>query len=176
MNMKRSHLPLVSIAALSFGLFLALPVQAAPRTAKEYKVHNIDVGQGSATLVQTLGGKNILMDTGWDFAGDRLVSALKKIGVKRIDALVISHRHMDHIGGVKHIGDNFAVGKVIGPWAKKGIPVSAMSHLAHLRKDTRKGKTPSNRPLYETAVAGKNFNFGKGFTLETVWPKKHSSG
>ena len=87
---------LLSLLAILATLLLAAPVQAE----KTYKVHNIDVGQGSATLVQTLGGKNILFDTGWDFAGDRLTGYLKKIGVKKIDALVISHRHMDHIGGV----------------------------------------------------------------------------
>ena len=154
-------------------LALATPALAADPT---YKVHNIDVGQGSATLVQTLGGKNILFDTGWDFAGDRLTSYLKKVGVKKLDALVISHRHMDHIGGVQKLSEKVPVGKVIGPWAKDGIPKSAMVHLGHLRRDLTKPNGPRNRPLYATATTGKVFDFGKGFVMETLWPRKNSSG
>ena len=141
-----------------------------------YKVHNIDVGQGSATLVQTVGGKNILFDTGWDFAGERLTGYLKKIGVKKLDALVISHRHMDHIGGVQKLSEKVPVDKVIGPWGKDGIPKSAMVHLAHLKRDMGKANGPSNRPLYETATTGKVFDLGGGFVMETLWPRKNASG
>jgi len=162
---------------LAASLVLAASLLCFPAHAeKTYKVHNIDVGQGSATLVQTLGGKNILFDTGWDFAGDRLTAYLKKAGVKKIDALVISHRHMDHIGGVQKLSEKVPVGKVIGPWAKEGIPKSAMVHLGHLRRDLTKPHSPRNRPLYATATTGKVFDFGKGFVMETLWPRKNSSG
>ena len=162
---------LLSLLAILATLLLAAPVQAE----KTYKVHNIDVGQGSATLVQTLGGKNILFDTGWDFAGDRLTGYLKKIGVKKIDALVISHRHMDHIGGVQKLSEKLPVAKVIGPWDKDGIPKSAMVHLGHLRRDLGKANGPRNRPRYQTATTGKVFDFGKGFVMETLWPRKNAS-
>ena len=170
--MHRRLFPTLTMA-LALVLMTALAAGAAPR--KTYKVHNIDVGQGSATLVQTLGGKNILFDTGWDFAGDRLVSYLKQIKVKRLDALVISHRHMDHIGGVRKLSDAVTVKKVIGPWAKDGIPETAMVHLANLRKSHRSPHSPRNRPAYETAVSGKTFDMGHGFTMETLWPKVHTS-
>jgi beta-lactamase superfamily II metal-dependent hydrolase len=172
----RNRRPPSLLLLVLLGLALGLAGEAGARPRRTYRVHNIDVGQGSATLVQTLGGKNILFDTGWDFAGKRLVSYLKRIGVRKLDALVISHRHLDHIGGVQQIGDNFRVDKVIGPWHRDGIPTSAMVHLAHLRKDRRKGKTPQNRPTYLTATAGKVFDFGDGFSLETVWPKRNTSG
>ena len=143
---------------------------------KAIKVHNIDVGQGSATLIQTMNGKNILVDTGWDFAGDRLTHYLKKIGVKRLDAMVITHRHMDHIGAVKNVAEKFPVDKLIGPWAKDKIPTSVMAHVGHLRTDMKKAPGVKNRPKYETAVTGKVFNFGGGFKMETLWPKVHASG
>ena len=162
---------------LSLGLVLATLLFSTSALAEStYKVHNIDVGQGSATLVQTVGGKNILFDTGWDFAGDRLTGYLKKIGVKKLDALVISHRHMDHIGGVQKLSEKVPVDKVIGPWAKDGIPKSAMVHLGHLRRDMTKPNGPHNRPLYATATTGKVFDLGKGFVMETLWPRKNASG
>jgi competence protein ComEC len=101
---------------LALVLFVASVLLAGPaRADNTYKVHNIDVGQGSATLVQTVGGKNILFDTGWDFAGDRLTAYLKKIGVKKLDALVISHRHLDHIGGVQKLSKKIPINKIINP-------------------------------------------------------------
>lgn len=169
--------PLGTLAALTFGLvFLLGQAVAAAPAPQAYKVHNIDVGQGAATLVQTLGGKNILIDTGWDFAGDRLVAYLNKAGIKKIDTLVITHRHMDHIGGVEKVAAAFPVGKVIGPWQKNAIPISAMSHLAHLRKSMTKANGPSNRPDYEGAKTGKVFDYGHGFKMETLWPKVPTSG
>ena len=161
------------ILALAF-LFVTTSAQAVPD--KAIKVHNIDVGQGSATLIQTMNGKNILVDTGWDFAGDRLNHYLKKIGVKRLDAMVISHRHMDHIGAVKNVAEKFPVDKLIGPWSKEAIPTSVMAHVGHLRKDMKKPISAKNRPAYEMASTGKVFDFGGGFKMETLWPKVHASG
>ncbi len=164
---------IISSAVLTLGLLVGT-AQAAPD--KAIKVHNIDVGQGSATLIQTMNGKNILIDTGWDFAGDRLNHYLKKVGVKRLDAMVITHRHMDHIGAVKNVAEKFPVDKLIGPWSKDKIPTSVMAHAAHLRTDMRKAPSARNRPKYETATTGKVFNFGGGFKMETLWPKVHASG
>jgi beta-lactamase superfamily II metal-dependent hydrolase len=163
-------------AAFAGLMLVSIQASAAPRGAQQIQVHNIDVGQGSATLIQTIGGKNILVDTGWDFAGKRLVAYMKKIGVKKLDAVVITHRHMDHIGGAQAVAEAFPVARVIGPWAKSGIPNSAMVHLAHMRKDLNEGKTAGNRPAYQAASTGKVFDFGNGFKLETLWPKVPSSG
>ena len=160
-------------------LLLSAAVAAAarqPTAAGEIKVHNIDVGQGNATLIQTPSGKNILVDTGWDFASQRLIAYLRQAGVTKLDALVITHRHMDHIGGVRAIAESFPVAKLIGPWEASAIPVSAMSHLAHLRSDLSRPKEPGSRPAYEIAVTGKVFDFGDGFRLETLWPRVSPSG
>lgn len=85
-------------------------------------VHFIDVGQGDSALVQTPGGQSILIDTGGrtdEFTtgtgvGDLVVEPyLRKIGVNRIDVLILTHPHEDHCGGatslVKHIPVRLAV-------------------------------------------------------------------
>lgn len=77
----------------------------------------LDVGQGSAVLVRTAGG-SVLYDTGpavpegFD-AGERVVApALHALGVRRLDAVVVSHGDGDHAGGYAAIRRRFAVGAV----------------------------------------------------------------
>ena len=64
----------------------------------------LDVGQGVATVVRTA-GHVLLYDTGPTFgpqadSGNRvIVPFLRAAGVKRLDAMVVSHDHADHSGG-----------------------------------------------------------------------------
>ena len=60
----------------------------------------LDVGQGDSTLF-VVDGKTILIDAGEVDMGDRVVSDLRKLGVTRIDLLVATHPHSDHIGGMQ---------------------------------------------------------------------------
>jgi competence protein ComEC len=85
---------------------------------RELTVHFIDVGQGDSILVQTPGGKNMLIDTGGrpgEFntgtgTGDQVVEPyLRKIGVQRIDILVLTHPHEDHSGGAVSLVKRFPV-------------------------------------------------------------------
>ncbi len=87
-------------------------------------VHFIDVGQGDSILVQTPGGKNLLIDTGgWreEFltgagAGNQVVAPyLRRIGVHRLDVLVLTHPHEDHAGGAAFLVKNFPVGLTLAP-------------------------------------------------------------
>ncbi len=87
-------------------------------------VHFIDVGQGDSILAQTPGGKNMLIDTGgWreEFltgagAGSQVVAPyLRRIGVRRLDVLVLTHPHEDHAGGAAYLVKNFPVGLALAP-------------------------------------------------------------
>lgn len=88
------------------------------RHEHELAVHFIDVGQGDSILVQTPGGKNMLIDAGGrpgeynsgTGAGDQVVEPyLRKIGVQRIDILVLTHPHEDHCGGAVSLIKRFPV-------------------------------------------------------------------
>ncbi|OPZ72630.1 MAG: ComEC family competence protein [Firmicutes bacterium ADurb.Bin456] len=87
-------------------------------------VHFIDVGQGDSILVQTPGGKNMLIDTGgWreEFstgsgAGSQVVAPyLRRIGVRRLDVLVLTHPHEDHAGGAAYLVKSFPVSLALAP-------------------------------------------------------------
>ena len=76
------------------------------------KAHFIDVGQGDAILIQA-SGKNILID-----GGDRdsaVVEYLKSEGIEKLDLVVGTHPHADHIGGLLEVLQEFEVTEVIDP-------------------------------------------------------------
>ncbi len=79
------------------------------------KVHFIDVGQADCILAQLPGGENMLVDAGNNDDGDRVVSYLRSAGVDKIDFLVGTHPHEDHIGGLDMVINNFDIGKVYMP-------------------------------------------------------------
>src|SRR5262249_47379410 len=89
-----------------------LPGDRGPATA-DLRLTVFDVGQGSAALVETPGGARLLVDAG-GFAGssfdvgERVVArALLTLGVRRLDAVAMSHEDFDHAGGVPSILDLF---------------------------------------------------------------------
>jgi competence protein ComEC len=84
----------------------------APAAAAQLTVSVIDVGQGDSILVEFPNGQDMLVDAGDRDAGPSVVEYLRSRGVKRIDVLVASHPHADHIGGVARVLAAFPVGKV----------------------------------------------------------------
>ncbi len=73
----------------------------------------IDVGQGDAWLVRTPRGATMLVDAGPD---DRVIlEKLRALGVRKIDLLVLSHPHADHVEGMPAVISSIPVGRVIEP-------------------------------------------------------------
>lgn len=81
------------------------------------KVHFIDVGQADCILIQAPTGENMLIDAGNNDDKDTIVSYLNAQGVKKIDVLVGTHPHEDHIGSLDTVIDTFDIGKIYMPKA-----------------------------------------------------------
>lgn len=92
-----------------------LPLFAASLlfAAKPLQVHVVDVEGGQATLIVAPSGESMVIDAGWSGRNardaDRIVAACKKAGVKRIDYLVVTHYHEDHVGGVPQLADRIPI-------------------------------------------------------------------
>jgi competence protein ComEC len=64
------------------------------------EIHHIDVGQAESTLLITPSNETILIDTGdWQDEGETVIDYLDGLGIERIDHLIGTHPHADHIGG-----------------------------------------------------------------------------
>src|SRR5579863_4741793 len=94
-------------------LLLMLAALAVVQGAKTLDIYFIDVEGGQSTLIVSPSGQTMLIDTG--YAGnsgrdaDRIAAAAKLAKVKRIDDVLITHLHGDHVGGVPNLLERLPV-------------------------------------------------------------------
>ncbi|MEK3871070.1 ComEC/Rec2 family competence protein, partial [Paenibacillus sp. FSL M7-0831] len=83
--------------------------------SSQLKVHFLDVGQADAILVKNNTG-TIVVDSGGQSTSSEVVGYLNQQGVSKIDYLILTHPHEDHIGGAIDIINNFEVNNIIMPY------------------------------------------------------------
>jgi competence protein ComEC len=98
----------IRIAALA-AIALCLPVLQAQTAAKPMTTYYIDTEGGHSTLYISPSGESLLEDTGspGDRDVDRIMAAITDAGLKQIDYMVLTHYHVDHVGGFSNL-----VGKI----------------------------------------------------------------
>ena len=77
-------------------------------------VDYIDVGQADSILLRNK-DKTMLIDAGTNEQGKNVVSFLNEEGIAKIDYLIGTHPHEDHIGGLDDVINNFDIGKIYMP-------------------------------------------------------------
>jgi len=77
-------------------------------------VKYIDVGQGDCELI-SYGGRSVLIDSGEKDAEDAVFEAIDGLGIKKLDYIIATHPHSDHIGCMDKVIKNYEVGTVIVP-------------------------------------------------------------
>lgn len=127
---------LLAVALMSIP---AAPAIAASRD--ELRVISIDVEGGAATLFVTPQGHALLIDTGWapgmggrrpapgdpppapmPSSAERIVTAARAAGLVRIDYLLLTHYHADHVGGAAALMASFPIGTVLDHGPNRETP------------------------------------------------------
>lgn len=90
------------------------------------QIYYLDVGQGDSELIRLPTGENILIDAGLKSGSNQLTAYLKELGVDKIDILIATHPHADHIGGMEKVIQNFEIGEIYMPKiADDQVPTTA---------------------------------------------------
>lgn len=86
-----------------------------PAGNKKLRVHFLDVGQGDCILIQTPNNKTMLIDAGNKEDYNVINNYIKNLDIKKLDVLVATHPHADHIGSMAEIVSNHEIGDIYMP-------------------------------------------------------------
>ena len=81
------------------------------------RVNYIDVGQGDSIFIQLPNNETMLIDAGEAYESDSVINYLNNLGIKKIDYVVGTHPHTDHIGGLEEVINTFDIGSIYMPRA-----------------------------------------------------------
>ncbi|MBQ2718694.1 MAG: MBL fold metallo-hydrolase [Clostridia bacterium] len=162
----RRHLSLLILAL--FLLAALFSCQRGAITVEKGKicVYFLDVGEGDCILIRTA-DTAILVDTGEadEDVTDTVLSTLRRQGVTRLDCLVLTHPHTDHIGGASAVLEALEVDECLMPYAVAEGEVFSRLLDTLERGDTR---------LLE-AYADRTLTYGD-LTLEILSPERRGYG
>lgn len=128
-------------------------------TQNVMKVSYIDVGQGDSILVQ-VNGKNLLIDAGPNESTDKLMSYLSKQNIKKLDFIVATHPHEDHIGAMDTVIKKYDIGEFYAP--KKMTTTKTFENMVNALK--------SKNIKINAAAAGVSLDLGKNVKCEMIAP------
>jgi len=130
-----------------------------PGSGEELRVHFIDVGQGDSILIH---GPDIaiLIDAGPRGAGETVVDYLRSKGVTKLDLVISTHPHEDHIGGMIQVLKAFEVTEVMDP----GVAHTSKTFEEYLDLIDSKGIR------FTEARAGMSRKLGGGIRLDILHP------
>ena len=139
-------------------LFVVL-LQQIPAEEHDFslRIDFLSVGQGESTLITFADNRRMLIDgggalheSGWDIGRQLLLPALRKMGVKRIDYLVLTHAHPDHLQGIKSVAEALPVGEFWESGRNAGEEYRRLKEILALRGVPLKG-LDSSSPAAEIA-------------------------
>ena len=158
--------PVVLSGTLALVVFILIIMR--PIFDNDLKIVFVDVGQGDCIYIRSPDGKHILVDGGgmptemtdYDIGAQVVVPFLLKNGVKKLDAVVMSHAHDDHMGGLLSVIEDLEVGTFMEyPPREQSIQYQDLRNLV------------DNKGI-ERLVAenGQTYKIGKDMFLDILYP------
>ena len=150
-------MPHATSRTLALGVLMAVALAIGVVTtpaAGTLDIYWIDVEGGASTLIVTPQGQSVLMDTGFATADDRDASRIahvvtKEAGLQRLDYVLISHFHADHVGGLAALAKRVEIGAFIdhGESVEEGAHPLARDYAALAGARRRSVKAGERLPL-----------------------------
>ena len=136
----QQRLPKFLLALGALALFLVCTMATAPaqRPAGHLVIYTIDVEGGQATLLVSPTKASMLVDTGWGGNNgrdaERIKAAMKDAGITKIDHVLITHHHTDHVGGVPNLVARVQVGEFLdhGP-NREDADITRSDYAAYIK-------------------------------------------
>jgi len=184
--LRREEKLIITAKRIAFALLIAVSIIIWNRLAlaetfdTDLTVTFIDVGQGDSILVETPGGKNVLIDGGGvdrmeeirtsgdqgrkDLIGEKVVVPfLHRKGINRLDLVILTHPHADHLGGLNSVLEEIKVDQVLD----SGQVYDSRAY------ERFKALIEANKIKYSIGRAGQAIDFGenlKGYILNPALP------
>lgn len=136
-------------------IFASAELTNTAEAAKQpFSAHYIDVGQGDCILIKS-DDKTVLIDAGERGNADKIIQYLKQYNVTKLDYVIATHPHSDHIGSMAEVISAFHVSNIIMPkLSKSNTPTTkTYENLLNAIKKTGAKVIP--------AVPGESFALGK---------------
>ncbi len=129
----------------------------------DVSVHFIDVGQGDSALIRTK-GKTVLIDAGENGRGEDVLAYLESQGVSKLDLVIGTHPHSDHIGGLDEVMRAVEVDTLLMPYIPEELVPTTKTYEDVLLTASEQGVQ------VQEARAGETFALADGAVLSILGP------
>ena len=149
---------------MRFLLGLLFSITLAQAAQKPLEIFFIDVEGGQATLFVTPAGQSLLVDTGWGYNGfrdaNRIVTTATKLAhLKKIDYVLITHYHTDHVGGVPQLAQKIKVGEYIDHGPNRETSKDSSTLYSEYQAATNGAEKMVAKPGDTLPIKGLNLTF-----------------
>ena len=118
---------------------------------------------GDCAILTSPDGKVLVLDTGETTCSQQVVNALKALGVTKVDILLLSHPHIDHIGGACAVMDAFPVDTVYTNGVAYPTSKTYLKTMAAIE---------TSGASHQVLKEGDTFSFGRQVQAQVFWPEE----